>query len=137
MYKRYGQPNDLLVSLNIYNFKVRDIMTEPVYNVGEVSSMKIYRVIGSISILLLRRFFFRLKEKYVIRDFHPLVFFHLTGFSLLFMSVPLFIRFIYYWIAFDHIPKVNFLAWMFSVIMAVQFILFAMWFDMESNKDLK
>lgn len=137
MYKRYGQPNDLLVLLNINNFKVRDIMTEPVYNVGEVSSMKIYRVIGSISMLLLRRFFYRLKEKYVIRDFHPLVFFYLTGFTLLLMSLPLFIRFIYYWIAFDHIPKVNFLAWMFCIIMAVQFILFAMWFDMESNKDLK
>ncbi len=137
MYKRYGQPNDLLVRLNIYNFKVRDITTEPVYNVGEQSKMKIPKVIFTISILLLRLFFYRLKEKYVIRDFHPLVFFYMSGFVLLAASIPLLARFIYFWIAFNHIPKVNFLAWMFALIMGIQFILFAMWFDMESNKDLK
>ncbi|MEA3479470.1 MAG: glycosyltransferase family 2 protein, partial [Bacteroidota bacterium] len=108
MYKRYGQPNDLLVRLNIYNFKVRDITTEPVYNVGEQSKMKIPRVIFTISILLLRLFFYRLKEKYVIRDFHPLVFFYMSGFVLLAASIPLLARFIYFWIAFNHIPKVNF-----------------------------
>ncbi len=137
MYKRYGQPNDLLVRLNIYNFKVRDIITNPVYNIGEQSKMKIPKVIFTISILLLKLFFFRLKEKYVIRDFHPLVFFYLFGFFLLTASIPLFIRIIYFWIADNHIPKVNFLAWMFSLIMGIMFVLFAMWFDMESNKDLK
>ncbi len=137
MYKRYGQPNDLLVRLNIYNYTVKDIITEPVYNIGEQSKMKIYKVIYTISWLLLKMFFYRLKEKYVIRDFHPLVFFYLSGFFLTFISIPLFIRIIYFWIAFDHIPKVNFLAWMFSVIMGIQFILFAMWFDMDSNKDLR
>jgi len=137
MYKRYGQPNDLLVRLNIYNFKVRDIITNPVYNVGEQSKMKIPKVIFTISILLLKLFFFRLKEKYVIRDFHPLVFFYLFGFFLLTASIPLFIRIIFFWIVDNHIPKVNFLAWMFSLIMGIMFVLFAMWFDMESNKDLK
>jgi len=137
MYKRYGQPNDLLVRLNIYNFKVRDIITNPVYNVGEQSKMNISKVIFTISILLLKLFFYRLKEKYVIRDFHPLVFFYMFGFFLLASSLPLFIRIIYFWIDMNHIPKVNFLAWMFSLIMGIMFVLFAMWFDMESNKDLK
>lgn len=137
MYKRYGQPNDLLVRLNIYNFKVRDIVTDPVYNVGEKSKMKIPKVIFTISLLLLRLFFYRLKEKYVIRDFHPLVFFYFFGFFLKLISIPLLVRFIYFWVAINHIPKVNFLAWMFSMIMSILFILFAMWFDMESNKELK
>jgi glycosyltransferase involved in cell wall biosynthesis len=35
MYKRYGQPNDLLVRLNIFNFRVCDVPVRPVYNVGE------------------------------------------------------------------------------------------------------
>src|SRR5512139_579014 len=35
MYKRYGQPNDLLVRLNINNFRVCDVPTRPVYNIGE------------------------------------------------------------------------------------------------------
>jgi hypothetical protein len=86
---------------------------------------------------LLKLFFFRLKEKYLIRDFHPLVFFYISGLFLQLLSLPLLIRFIYFWIVYDHIPKVNFLAWMFTVIMSVQFILFAMWFDMDSNKHLK
>ena len=137
MYKRYGQPNDLLVRLNIYNMKVRDIYTEPVYNVGEVSKLKIWKVVFTLSFLLFKRFLFRMREKYIIRDFHPLIFFYSFGFLLLLTSVPLFVRVIYFWIAFDHIPKVNFLAWMLCVIMSVQFIFFAMWFDMESNKDLK
>lgn len=137
MYKRYGQPNDLLVRLNIFNLKVRDIYTEPVYNVGERSDMKIGRVVFTMSFMLFRRFVYRLKEKYVIRDFHPLVFFYAFGFFLMLISIPLLVRFVYFWIAFNHIPKVNFLAWMFSIIMSVQFLLFAMWFDMEANKDLK
>lgn len=137
MYKKYGQPNDLLVRLNIYNFKVRDIYTRPVYNIGEKSKMKIWKVIFTIGWLLFKRFFFRMKEKYIIRDFHPLVFFYFSGFFLFLASIPLFVRFIYMWIAFNHIPKVNFLAWMFCAIMSIQFVLFAMWFDMEYNKELR
>ncbi|HQB79525.1 MAG TPA: glycosyltransferase family 2 protein [Tenuifilaceae bacterium] len=137
MYKRYGQPNDLLVRLNIYNFRVRDIITKPVYNVGEKSKMKVHHVVFTIGWLLIKQFFFRLKEKYVIRDFHPLVFFYFFGFFLMAASIPLFVRFVYFWIAFNHIPKVNFLAWMFAVIMGIQFILFAMWFDMDNNKHLR
>jgi len=137
MYKRYGQPNDLLVLLNIFNLRVRDIYTDPLYDVGENSKLSIPRVMFKIPFLLFRRFLYRLKEKYIIRDFHPLVFFYASGFLLMLLSIPLLIRFIYFWITIDNIPKINFLAWMFCVIIGIQFILFAMWFDMESNKDLR
>ncbi len=137
MYKRYGQPNDLLVLLNIFNLKVRDIYTEPLYGVGENSKLSIPTVIFTIPFLLFRRFLYRLKEKYIIRDFHPLVFFYSSGFLLILLSIPLLIRFIYFWITVDNIPKINFLAWMVCVIIGIQFILFAMWFDMESNKELR
>jgi glycosyltransferase involved in cell wall biosynthesis len=137
MYKKYGQPNDLLVLLNIYNLKVRDIYTEPIYDIGESSKLSIPKVIFTIPFLLFRRFLYRLKEKYIIRDFHPLVFFYASGFLLLLLSIPLLVRFIYFWISVNNIPKINFLAWMLCVIIGIQFILFAMWFDMESNKDLK
>jgi glycosyltransferase involved in cell wall biosynthesis len=30
MYKKYGQPNDLLVKLNVFNFRVRDVNINPV-----------------------------------------------------------------------------------------------------------
>jgi len=36
-YKRYGQPNDLLVRLNVANMKVKDVDIKPIYNIGEKS----------------------------------------------------------------------------------------------------
>ena len=80
IYKRYGMPNDLLVKLNVYHFRVRDVPINPIYGIGEKSGLKIYKVVFTLSFLLIKLFFWRLKEKYVIRDFHPLVLFYLLGF---------------------------------------------------------
>ena len=138
MYKSYGQPNDLLVLLNVYNMRVRDIPIKPVYGVGEKSGIKIRKVVFTISWLLLKRFFWRVKEKYVIRNFHPLVFFYMFGIVFGLTSIVLFYRVFYFVFILEvDIPKVNALAAMFSFISSCQFILFAMWFDMESNKNLK
>ena len=137
MYKRYGYLNDKLVRLNVYNARVIDIPIEPVYNVGEKSTIKIQKVFFAIPLMLLRMFFWRLKEKYIIRDFHPLVLFYFFGFFLALASVILFIRMIYLWPIYGFVPSTTFLAWMFSTITSIQFNLFAMWFDMDYNKDLK
>jgi len=137
VYKRYGMPNDFLVRLNIYSFRVRDVPIKPVYNIGEVSRLKVRKVVITLSWLLLKDFLYRLKEKYVIRDFHPLIFFYMFGFIFGLMTVVLFVRVFYHWIMTGHIPPINALAAMFSFMSAAQFTLFAMWFDMESNKDLK
>jgi len=137
IYKRFGMPNDMLVKLNIYNFRVRDIPVKPVYNIGEVSKIKLQNVMVTLSWLLLRDFLYRLKEKYIIRDFHPLVFFYMFGFLFCLATIILFFRVFYIWFTAGQIPHINALAAMFSFISSVQFTLFAMWFDMESNKELK
>ncbi len=138
MYKGYGQPNDLLVRLNIDNFRVKDIQIKPVYNIGEKSGIKIYKVLFTISWILLRMFLKRMKEKYVIRDFHPLVFFYASGFFFGLLSVLLFVRIFYFWFILGlDIPKINAMAALFSFMSSTQFSLFAMWFDMEANKDLR
>lgn len=137
MYKVYGQPNDILVRLNVYDFRVVDVPVQPVYNIGERSGIKIRKVIFSISWLLIKLFFWRIKEKYIIRDFHPLVFFYLMGILFSIASLGLFARVLYMWYLFGHIPPINALAAMFSFMSSSQFILFAMWFDMEANKELK
>lgn len=137
MYRRYGQPNDLLVRLNIENFKVRDIPVEPIYNIGEQSGLSISTVIFTISWLLIKMFFWRMKEKYIIRDFHPLVLFYFFGSLFGVSAVVLFSRVMIVWYLTAHIPPINALAAMFSFMSATQFTLFAMWFDMEVNKDLK
>ena len=137
MYKGYGQPNDLLIMLNVENFKVRDVMVEPIYNVGEKSGISIINVIFPLSWLLLRRFFWRLKTKYIIRDFHPLVFFYFIGICFFILSILLMIRLCIIWYNTDMIPSINALASMFSFSSASIFLLFAMWFDLEANKNLQ
>src|SRR5919108_125146 len=83
IYPRYGFPNDMLVHLNVWNARVRDVPSRPIYGVGERSGIRLGKVIPSIAWLLLKGFFWRLREKYVIRDFHPLVLFYSLGLFLL------------------------------------------------------
>ncbi len=137
MYKRYGQPNDLLVRLNIYNFRVQDVVIRPIYNIGEKSGIKPLRMIPKLSWLLLKLFIYRMVQKYIIRDFHPLVFFYLMAFGLICLSFPLAIRLVWMWIDVGIIPKVNALALMFTIITGLQTLFFAMWFDLDYNKSLR
>ena len=137
LYHSYGYPNHLLVMLNIYNYKVGDISSKPIYNVGEKSHINIFTVGFKILWLLLRSFFWRLKEKFIVRDFHPLVFFYFFGIMFLLLSIVLSFRLIFVWYDTGSIPSINALAAMFSFVSSSIFILFAMWFDMDYNKDLK
>jgi glycosyltransferase involved in cell wall biosynthesis len=136
MYKRYGQPNDVLVKLNVANLRVGDVPIEPVYNVGEKSGIKIRKVIFSIGSLLVRLFFWRLKEKYIIRNFHPLVFFYAFGFFCLSMSAVFFVRMAALWYQAGSIPELSFISWLFSFALGFNSVFFAMWFDFEDNKHL-
>jgi glycosyltransferase involved in cell wall biosynthesis len=82
VYRRYGYPNDMLVHLNVNNFRVVDVPVNPIYGIGEKSGIKLMTFVPKVSVLLSRRFFWRLKEKYIIRDFHPLVLFYIFGIAL-------------------------------------------------------
>jgi len=137
IYKRYGMPNDLLIKLNQYDFRVRDIHIRPVYNVGEKSGIRLGQVIPRISWILFKGFWQRLLFKYVIKDFHPLIFFYFLAFILLGASVPLMIRLFYIWFVNGDIPDINALALAFTFISGLQTLFFGMWFDMEYNKHLK
>ena len=137
MYRRYGQPNDLLVRLNVHNFRVRDVPLKPVYNVGEKSGIKIKKVVLPIAWLLCKLFFWRLKEKYVVRDFHPLIFFYAMGVLLFVLFWLLALRFVILWISQGQVPEITAMALIFCAITGLQSIFFAMWFDMEYNKHLK
>ncbi|MGR0479914.1 MAG: glycosyltransferase family 2 protein [Candidatus Electronema sp. V4] len=137
IYPRYGMPNDLLISLNIANFRVRDISIRPVYNVGEVSGIRLKKVIFTIPCILVKGFSRRMVEKYIIRDFHPLIFFYTLGLIFFFFTIILTIRAFIYLGIDGKLPPINTLAAMFSFMSSSIFTLFAMWFDMEYNKDLK
>jgi glycosyltransferase involved in cell wall biosynthesis len=137
IYKRYGMPNDMLVKLNVFNFRVRDVEIHPVYGIGEKSGIRPMLMIPKLTWFMFTLFLWRMVQKYVIRDFHPLIFFYISGFSLLIISLPLIARLIYRWIEFARIPPINALAVMFCLIAGLQLFLFAMWFDMEYNKHLR
>jgi glycosyltransferase involved in cell wall biosynthesis len=137
IYARYGFPNDMLVHLNIINARVRDIPSRPIYGVGERSGIRLRKVVPRISWLLVKGFFWRLREKYVIRDFHPLVFFYLFGLVMSFAGLGLGITLVVLRALGHDITAATGILVALLLIFGSQFTLFAMWFDMESNKDLR
>jgi glycosyltransferase involved in cell wall biosynthesis len=137
VYTNYGFPNDLLVHLNVWNARVRDFSSRPVYGVGERSGIRYRKVVPRISWLLVKGFFWRLREKYVIRDFHPLVFFYFLGFLMGLAGLVLGIAETVLRIMGHDITPATIVLVALLLISGSQFTLFAMWFDMESNKDLR
>jgi hypothetical protein len=109
IYPYYGYLNDILVKLNVYDgYRVVDVVMPARYG-GERSSIKYSKYIVKVSWMLLRDFFWRLKMKYVVLSFHPLVLF----------GGDLFVR-----------GALSLLVF----ILGVQFLLFAMLFDMQVNE---
>jgi glycosyltransferase involved in cell wall biosynthesis len=137
VYPRYGFPNDMLVHLNVLNARVRDVPSRPVYGVGEDSGIRLRRVVPSISWLLLKAFFWRMREKYVIRDFHPLVFFYVFGLLFSLLGVALGATVTILRILGNELTAATVVLVALLLISGLLFTLFAMLFDMESNRELR
>jgi glycosyltransferase involved in cell wall biosynthesis len=137
LYPRYGFPNHLLVELNFYDFRVRDVPIKPVYGVGEVSGIRLQKVIPTLSWLLVKSYFWRMKEKYIIRDFHPLVFFLALGLLLLTIGLGLGFWILYHRFTSGALAATTVIFDAFCLIMGAQTLFFALWMDMEHNKGLK
>ncbi len=138
LYRRYGFPNDMLVHLNVQSARVRDIPSRPIYGVGEQSGIRIGHVAPRIAWLLFKGFWWRMTQKYVIRDFHPLVFFYTLGVLMTVVGLVLGVI-----VAASRIFWGNEITTATVVLVALllvsgtQLTLFAMWFDQEANKDLR
>jgi glycosyltransferase involved in cell wall biosynthesis len=78
LYDRYGFCNDILVKLNAHGLPIADVSMQAVYG-DEESDIQYSRFVPKLSGLLVRNFLWRLKTKYLVLDFHPLVFFYLLG----------------------------------------------------------
>jgi glycosyltransferase involved in cell wall biosynthesis len=137
IYTRYGMPNDLLVKLNVGSFRVHDVSVRPVYHIGERSGIRLRTVIPTIAWLLLRGFCWRLKEKYVLRDFHPLVFFYGMGLTLFPAGTIFGLYLVWYRCFIGTVAATSALLAAFLIISGLQALFFAMWFDMDYNKHLK
>ncbi|MCX5841048.1 MAG: glycosyltransferase family 2 protein [Deltaproteobacteria bacterium] len=137
IYKKYGMPNDLLVKLNIAFCTIKEVGIKPVYDIGEKSKMKLFKVIPRISWLLLKSFFIRLWAKYLIRDFHPLFLLYHFSFLLWFISIPYMLKILSIMLfTNDNVSPLTMLAFAFLFISAFQSLLFAMWMDIQDNERL-
>ncbi|MBX2903699.1 MAG: glycosyltransferase family 2 protein [Chitinophagales bacterium] len=136
IYKSYGMPNDMLVKLNIAMCTLREVEIKPVYNVGEASKMKIFKVIPRVSWLLVKLFFNRLWNKYLFRDFHPLFILYHLGFLLMLFSIPYGVKICGRIIEGATVNPVTLLGFGFLILTGIQFLLFAMWMDIQDNERL-
>jgi hypothetical protein len=137
IYPSYGCPNDILVKLNIANFVIKEIPIKPVYDVGEQSKMKIFKVIPRITILLFKLFWVRLYKKYLFRDFHPLFLLYHLSILLLLLNVPYTIAVFKDIFLGQKIATNSLIAFMFLSITGFQSLFFAMWMDMMDNEKLQ
>ncbi|OVE76439.1 ribonuclease BN [bacterium E08(2017)] len=134
VFKRYGMPNDFLVRLNVYDFRVIDIPIKPIYGVGEQSGIHIGKAIPRFLWLLTSLFFWRMKEKYVIRDFHPLIFFYTMGFTCMPAGFLIGLYLLIYRLSVGPVqPNAPLLA-AFLFITGMQSIFFGMWMDMQHSR---
>lgn len=76
--KRYFFENDMLIHLNIFKIRVRDVPIPARYG-GERSSMRLSKILFSFPLLLLRGFWYRLYNRYVLREFSAVVVFWVFG----------------------------------------------------------
>lgn len=136
IYKSYGMPNDMLVKLNIAFCTLREVEIKPVYDVGEKSKMKIGKVIPRVLWLLFKSFFKRLWIKYLFRDFHPLFILYNLSFVMIICSIPYIYKIIKAFIFHLQIGTLPVLAFFFMFITGIQFLLFAMWMDIQDNERL-
>jgi glycosyltransferase involved in cell wall biosynthesis len=137
IYPRYGMPNDFLVTLNIYNMRVADIPVNPIYGIGEKSGIKCSRMVFKLSLLLLRLFCRRMVQKYIIRDFHPLIFFYTFGLLMFMPGLVFGLDLLLTRLGGTVVAATSALAAGFLIVSGLQLLLFAMLFDMEANRDLK
>jgi glycosyltransferase involved in cell wall biosynthesis len=78
IHKRFFFENDMLVNLNYFKRRVKDVAIPARYG-DERSHLNIVGISFTFPFLLLRRFFRRVEQKYVLRDFSPIALFLFLG----------------------------------------------------------
>jgi glycosyltransferase involved in cell wall biosynthesis len=133
IYPYYGYCNDLLIKLNTFEMRVMDVVMPARYG-REKSKIKYSSYIRRVAPMIFRGFLWRLKTKYIILDFHPLVFFYLASMVLVPVGV-IFSAWILVEKLYHNEVSQNFpLLAVFITLMGIQLLLFAMLFDMQADK---
>ena len=105
--------------LNLANIRVKDVEVRPVYG-EEQSKIKLGRYIRRIVKLLLKLFLRRMKSKYLLRDFNPLVFFYFFAFiCIAIVGTILLVRFFYMLIAYGEFQRTTTTIMMFTYMIEI------------------
>jgi glycosyltransferase involved in cell wall biosynthesis len=78
IHRRYFFENDMLIALNFQNARVRDVAI-PAHYGDEKSELNPFRAGITFPLLFLPRFWRRIYQKYVLRDFSPIALFLFLG----------------------------------------------------------
>jgi glycosyltransferase involved in cell wall biosynthesis len=134
-WQKYGYPMDFLIRLNAYGLRVKDVPRRAIYLPGErQSQIKGLRYALRVSPMLLHGFFWRLWNKYVLWDFHPLVFFYYAGMLLLPVGILYGFYLVWQQVVGIGVSGPRAILCALLIITGLQFLLFAMLFDMEEGK---
>jgi glycosyltransferase involved in cell wall biosynthesis len=137
IYPYYGYCNDLLLKMNAYGFKVVDV-TMPARYGSEKSKIRYGKYIRKVAPMIFRGFLWRLKMKYMVLDFHPLVMFYFTSMILIPAGFLFGIWIFLQKVVFHGIVSANYpLLDVFITLVGFQFLFFAMFFDMQVNKSME
>jgi len=81
IHEGYFFENDMLIHLNVSRFRVKDVAIPARYG-EEMSGINPFRIGVTFPFLLLGKFFYRVLQRYVLRDFSPIAVFLFLGLAL-------------------------------------------------------
>ncbi len=135
VYPYYGYCNDLLIKLNAFGMRVIDVVMPARYG-RERSKIHYGKFIRKVAPMIFRGFLWRLRVKYTVLDFHPLVLFYFLGMVALPVGVILgfwgFLQVLLQNPLPSYYPLLGFLV----LGMGLQMLLFGMLFDMQVEKKM-
>jgi len=133
VYPYYGYCNDLLIKLNAFGMRVMDVVMPARYG-KEKSKIRYGKFIHKVAPMIFRGFLWRLRVKYTVLDFHPLVLFYFLGMLALPVGVLLgfwgFLQILLQNPLPSYYPLLGFLV----LGTGLQMLLFGMLFDMQVEK---
>lgn len=134
VYTYYGYCNDLLIKLNALGLQAVDVSMPARYG-KEKSTIKYGTYIRKVAPMIFRGFLWRLKMKYIILDFHPLVLFYIASMVLVPTGFLFGIWIVLQKLVLQNPVSTNYpLLDVFISLVGMQLLLFAMFFDMQENK---
>ncbi|MCJ7444867.1 MAG: glycosyltransferase family 2 protein [Methanotrichaceae archaeon] len=136
LYPKYGYCNDLLVKLNVFGFRVMDVIMPAKYG-KEKSKIRYANYIPKVSWLLFKDFLWRLKVKYCWLSFHPLILFYIFALILVPLGLLGITYSIYYKFILGHDLFIRAVLSLLIFILGTQFLFFAMFFDMQASDSIR